>query len=89
MKIIIKNLNNEYFSKKPEVGFVKNKNFAHVFNCINEEHTKIVLEKTMAFTYQENLLIEKIEEELQYDYTKKDEAKKSQKNNDTILCKNV
>ena len=63
MKIVIKNINNQYFSKKPEVSFVENKKLAHIFKCINEEHAKIILEKTIEFTYQNNLLIESVEEE--------------------------
>ncbi|NBQ16745.1 hypothetical protein EBU24_00315 [bacterium] len=61
MKIIIKNVSGEFFSRKPEVGLTKLKKDAYVFDCYNEEHANLVLEKTKQFISNDNLCLEIIE----------------------------
>lgn len=63
MKIIIKNGSGEYFQRIPEVGFTNFKNNAHVFNCVNHEHAKIVLEKTKEFVLYNDIYLEEVENE--------------------------
>ena len=45
MKIIIRNISGEFFCRQPEVGLTKIKKDAYVFDCYNEEHANLVLEK--------------------------------------------
>lgn len=85
MKIIIKDSFGNFFYRKPEVGFFENKQYAHVFTCINEEHIKIILEKTKQFTFRDDLFIEEVND----DQEKENKTEKSKKNNDNLLCKNV
>lgn len=61
MKIIIKNDFGDFFCKQPEVGLTKIIKNAHVFECHNEEHANLVLEKTKMFISNSNLNIEFIE----------------------------
>jgi hypothetical protein len=61
MKVIIKDFVGNYFCKKPEVGLTKIKNNAYVFDCYNEEHAKLILEKTKMFISNNDLNLEFIE----------------------------
>lgn len=73
MKVIIKNNVGEYFQRIPEVGFTNFKNNAFIFNCVNDEHAKIVLEKTKEFISYTDLYIECLQQEVE------DEKKKTEK----------
>jgi hypothetical protein len=73
MQIVIKNNIGEYFYKIPEIGFTKNKMNSHIFKCINEEHAKIILEKTKEFVSYNELYFEMFQDE------DKDEKKKTEK----------
>lgn len=84
MKITIKDSFGNFFHRKPEVGFFQDKNNAHVFTCINEEHIKIILEKTKQFTFREDLFVEEVDDE-----EKENKTEKGKKINDNFLCKNV
>lgn len=77
MKIFVRNIEGQYFSRYPEVGFTKNKNFAFEFNCINDEHAKIILEKTKIFTYQNDLIFENMEQEVLNENKEKESSTKS------------
>lgn len=61
MKIIIRNISGEFFCKQPEVGLTKIKKDAYVFDCYNEEHANLVLEKTKQFISNSDLNLEVIE----------------------------
>ena len=61
MKIIIKNIAGEFFCKQPEVGLTKVKKDAYIFDCYNEEHANLVLEKTKQFISNSDLNLEVIE----------------------------
>lgn len=61
MKIIIRNISGEFFSREPEVGLTKIKKDAYVFDCYNEEHANLVLEKTKQFISSSDLNLEVIE----------------------------
>lgn len=58
MKIIIKNMSGEFFSRSPEVGLTKFKKDAYVFDCYNQEHANLVLEKTKQFISNSDLNLE-------------------------------
>jgi len=61
MKIIIRNISGEFFCRRPEVGLTKLKKDAYVFDCYNEEHANLVLEKTKQFISNSDLNLEVIE----------------------------
>lgn len=61
MKIIIKNISGEFFCRNPEVGLTKIKKDAYVFDCYNDEHAILLLEKTKEFISNSNLSLEVIE----------------------------
>jgi hypothetical protein len=61
MKIIIRNIYGEFFCRQPEVGLTKLKKDAYVFDCYNEEHANLVLEKTKQFISNSDLNLEVIE----------------------------
>ena len=61
MKIIIRNISGEFFCRQPEVGLTKIKKDAYVFDCYNEEHANLVLEKTKHFISNSDLKLEVIE----------------------------
>ena len=61
MKIIIRNISGEFFCREPEVGLTKIKKDAYVFDCYNEEHANLVLEKTKQFISSSDLNLEVIE----------------------------
>ena len=61
MKIIIRNISGEFFCREPEVGLTKLKKDAYVFDCYNEEHANLVLEKTKQFISSSDLNLEVIE----------------------------
>ncbi len=61
MKILIKDVFENYFCKSPEVGLTKIKSDAYVFNCYNQEHAKLILQKTKDFISNENLELEFID----------------------------
>jgi hypothetical protein len=61
MKIIIRNISGEFFCRQPEVGLTKIKKDAYVFDCYNEEHANLVLEKTKQFISNSDLNLEVIE----------------------------
>ena len=61
IKIIIKNSENGFFSKFPDVGITKNKKEAHVFFCLNDYHANLILEKTKQFISNNDLNFEIIE----------------------------
>jgi hypothetical protein len=61
MKIIIRNISGEFFCRQPEVGLTKLKKDAYVFDCYNEEHANLVLEKTKQFISNSDLNLEVIE----------------------------
>jgi len=65
MEIVIKNNIGEYFQRKPEVGFTSFKKNAYVFNCVNDEHAKIVLEKTKEFVSYNDLYLELLQQEVE------------------------
>jgi hypothetical protein len=74
MKIIIKNSFGEYFQRIPEVGFTNFKNNAHIFNCINDEHAKIVLEKTKEFVSYNDLYLELLHQEIEIEKKKTEKS---------------
>ena len=82
MKIVVKDLYGNFFSKSPEVGLFNDLSKAKVFNCINEEHAKIIVEKTKEFISNNDLYMEVLDCE-------EEEAKKSQKDNASCSFKNV
>lgn len=61
MKIIIKNISGEFFCRSPEVGLTKLKKDAYIFDCYNQEHANLVLEKTKQFISNEDLKLEIID----------------------------
>jgi hypothetical protein len=61
MKIIIRNISGDFFCRQPEVGLTKLKKDAYVFDCYNEEHANLVLEKTKQFISNSDLNLEVIE----------------------------
>lgn len=61
MKIIIRNISGEFFCRQPEVGLTKIKKDAYVFDCYNEEHANLVLEKTKQFISNSDLNLEIID----------------------------
>ena len=61
MKVIIRNMSGEFFCKQPEVGLTNLKKDAYVFDCYNEEHANLVLEKTKQFISNSDLNLEVIE----------------------------
>jgi hypothetical protein len=61
MKIIIRNISGDFFCRQPEVGLTKVKKDAYVFDCYNEEHANLVLEKTKQFISNSDLNLEVIE----------------------------
>lgn len=61
MKVIIKDIGGNYFCREPEVGLTNIKNNAYVFNCYNEEHSKLILEKTKMFISNNDLTLEFVE----------------------------
>jgi len=73
MEIIIKNNIGQYFQRKPEVGFTTFKNNAYIFRCVNDEHAKIILEKTKEFVSCNDLCLELLQQEVE------DEKKKTEK----------
>jgi hypothetical protein len=73
MEIVIKNNVGEYFQKLPEIGFTNFKKNAHIFKCINDEHAKIVLEKTKEFVSYNDLYLEFLQQEVE------NEKKKTEK----------
>ena len=77
MKIVIRNFFGEYFCKYPEVCFVKSIIDAYYFTCINEEHAKIILEKTKSFIFNNDLTYEEVKEEDINENTKEKKAQKS------------
>ena len=82
MKIVVKDSNGLFFSRKPEVCFTEKEELAHVFTCINEEHAKIVVEKTQMFTSKISLCYVLLEQEVLINVkTEKNKTKKGEKNN--------
>ena len=61
MKIIIRNISGEFFCRQPEVGLTKIKKDAYVFDCYNEEHANLVLEKTKQFISNTDLNLEVVD----------------------------
>jgi hypothetical protein len=61
MKIIIRNISGEFFCRQPEVGLTKIKKDAYVFDCYNEEHANLVLEKTKQFISNSDLNLEVVD----------------------------
>lgn len=61
MKILIKDFSENYFCKLPDVGLTKTKKDAYVFDCHNQEHANLILEKTKQFISNSNLTLEIIE----------------------------
>lgn len=61
MKVIIKDIGGNYFCKEPEVGLTNVKKNAYVFDCYNEEHSKLILEKTKMFISNADLTLEFVE----------------------------
>lgn len=61
MKVIIKDIFGNYFCKKPEVGLTKIINEAYIFDCYNEEHANLILEKTKQFISNNDLNLEVID----------------------------
>jgi len=61
MKIIIRNISGEFFCRQPEVGLTKLKKDAYVFDCYNEEHANLVLEKTKQFISNSDLNLEVVD----------------------------
>lgn len=74
MEIIIKNNIGEYFYKIPEIGFTKNKKHSHIFKCINEEHAKLILEKTKEFVSYDGLSFELLQHEVGYEKKKTEKS---------------
>jgi len=54
-------MSGEFFCKQPEVGLTNLKKDAYVFDCYNEEHANLVLEKTKQFISNSDLNLEVIE----------------------------
>jgi hypothetical protein len=61
MKVIIKDILGNYFCKEPEVGLTKIKSDAYIFDCYNEEHSNLILEKTKQFISNNDLNLEVID----------------------------
>jgi hypothetical protein len=61
MKAIIKDFVGNYFCREPEVGLTKVKSNAYIFDCYNEEHSKLILEKTKMFISNDDLTLEFVE----------------------------
>ena len=61
MKAIIKDVFGNYFCREPEVGLTKIKSDAYIFDCYNEEHSKLILEKTKMFISNNDLTLEFLE----------------------------
>ena len=89
MKVLIKDSVGNFFCRQPEVGFNQKKDMAHVFTCINEEHAKIIVEKTQMFTSQIDLSYELLQEEYCDIAKEKNETKKSKTNNAYSSYENV
>lgn len=89
MKIFVRTIDGLFFSKNPEVCFTNKINLAHIFTCINEEHAKIVVEKTKVFTFKDDLVYQFVEDGVLNEEAEKNEAEKSKKNNDYCFSKNV
>lgn len=88
MKIYIRTIDGLFFSRKPEVCFTTEKQLACIFTCINEEHAKIVVEKTKLFTFKEDLVYEMVEQEVLDEKEQEKQTKKSKKNNDYCFSEN-